>query len=571
MISLSDALYTCLLTDLGFPEGDPSPFSNSKDYAKAYLARDVFKKLLTRVSDQADRRALDKFIAVNQKCREWKKECEGSWDDELIGSLKETIYKFWNPGGYPLVSSYAECLSQARSGPGASIGANGNDFYTKMFSSKLTCTSSHLYDVYRRNFDNYPIWRMAELSRSSEYGSCEVVRGSRLSFVPKTNDISRTICVEPSLNMFYQLGFGACLEDRLETYFGISLARQPDINRKLAYWGSIDGSFSTIDLSSASDSLGMEMLREVLPKDFLSWLTRLRSPFVQTLDGELELAMVSTMGNGFTFPLQTMLFASIVVTALRHHGIDPKMSLYYPGEEDSRVFAYPNYSVFGDDIICPSSVTRTVLRLLKMLGFQVNRNKTFVEGPFRESCGHDYFLGRNVRPVYIRKLTTQQDRYVAINALNEWTARTGVILPTTVQFLMSTVRYLAVPYSENQDAGIRMPFNLVRVPIQRDGNGSCMYKARRAKPVKVRVLDGEVLFPKSMRRRRVMYNPDGLYLAFLHGDIEGSSISVRHDRVHYYTKNRITPNWDWCGTADGVAPSLSWQRWNTAVFFNCYS
>lgn len=565
MTSRSDALYTYLLMDLGFPEGDPSPHATCKDYAKAYLARDVYKKLLSHINDDADLRALNKFKGINERCALWHAEWH-SWEDELVGTLKEEIYKFWNPAGMPLVSSFAEVLASARPGPGASIGALANDFYTKMFASPMTATSHHLYDVYRRYFQTYPLWASAELSRQTQYGEVKVVEGSRISFVPKSNDISRCICIEPSLNMFFQLGFGACLEGRLRQYFGIDLALQPDTNRELARLGSINGNFATIDLSSASDSLSMKMLRHFLPRDFLAWLERLRSP-VSSVGGEsLELNMVSTMGNGFTFPLQTMLFSAVVCAALRHHGIKPERAYHYDGQ----LVTPGNWSVFGDDIIVPTDVVRTVLRLLDILGFEVNQHKTFVEGPFRESCGCDYFRGHNVRPVYIRSLDTQQDRYVAINLLNEWSARVGVSLSRSVQYLLSTVRFLAVPWSEGVETGVRLPYSIAYDHIKHDGNGTCKYTCYAPRPVAVKCLEGKFILPRSSKHKKLHYNPDGLLLTFLRGDIVRGMYPIRHDRVRYHTKARLIPYWDKFGPTGSIALPYNWRQWNTAVHLNLY-
>lgn len=564
MISRSDALYTCLMEDLGYPKGDPSPFSTPKEYARNYLAHDVFKKFLSHINDNVDELALEKFLTVNSRCKLWRPEYE-SWEEEVVGSVRDQIYRFWNPAGMPLVSSYNDILCRSRAGPGASVGARGNDFYTKMFSSPLTCTSLHLYEIYRRHFEDvHPLWNSAEVCRRSQYGGPQVVSGSRLAFVPKTNEISRTICVEPSLNMFFQLGFGINIQERLKSCFGIDIQSQPIVNRELARLGSIDGSFATIDLSSASDSLSLGMLKNLLPRDFFAWLMELRSPSVTVGGVEHKLEMVSTMGNGFTFPLQTMLFSALVSAAFRHHGIVPKRSKVVDGE----IVELGNWSVFGDDIIVPTAIVRTVLLLLRRFGFQINEHKTHVEGPFRESCGYDYFRGHNVRPVFIRKLDTQQDRYVAINLFNEWSARTGVSLPKTVQYLVSTVRYLPVPCYENADAGIRLPFSLVnRDAISYDPNGSVEYRARVPKPLGISVLEGKFLYPSSRVKSR-MYNPDGLFISLLNGTIVGSTINVRHDVNKYYTRARVSPHWDLFASTGSIALPFNWRQWNTAVYLN---
>lgn len=587
MNSRSNALFTCLQTDLDFPIGEPSPLSTWREYAKSYLLRDVYKKLCTHINEDADQRALDKFRAVNTSCSSWTLESNGSWDDELIGSLKDEIYKFWNRRGEPLIQTFAEISSLSRPGPGASIGASGNDFYTKMFSSQLTATSDLMYDLYIRCFEHFPLWRAAEKARHANFGDAQVVEGSRLSFVPKSNDISRCICIEPSLNMFFQLGIGARLEERLGEYFGIHLDTQPIVNRELARLGSIDGSYATIDLSSASDSLSLRMLREFLPSDFLSWLGMFRSPKMKTPDGWLELEMVSTMGNGFTFPLQTMLFSSVVAVAMKYCNIRPERarvvkgrSLY--GDDTVSIESPGNWSVFGDDIVVPTKAVGLTLKLLRMLGFKVNDSKSFVEGPFRESCGCDYFNGHNVRPVFVKSLETQQDRYVAINAFNEWTARTGIPLPNTLQYLISTVREVYVPYAENDDSGIRIPESLVeqlarkskkrheRPLVKRDRNGSYSYSCYRSRQVAIHVLDGSFLFPWSMKgkKTKLIYNPDGLLLSFLRGDVVASRINVRHNVVRYSLKRRVTPYWDYVSPTGALEASYYWRQWNTAVYVN---
>ena len=87
------------------------------------------------------------------------------------------------------------------------------------------------------------------------------------------------------------------------------------------------------------------------------------------------------MGNGFTFPLESLIFF-----ALAH-------SVCKPGE---------TVSVYGDDIIVPTHRYEALVQLLTATGFLVNTDKSFSTGPFRESCGHDYLSGINIRPCYIK-------------------------------------------------------------------------------------------------------------------------------------------------------------------------
>lgn len=561
-MSPSNALYTCLTADVAhiLLKGKVSattPGASYSEVAASLQCDALLRKFAGDVSPDADNRALEKFTRINAECAVW----EPGWqlyEDELMGEVKNQVYRFWTPEGLPLVSDLYAVVARGRTGPGAAVKANGNDFYTKLFSSSLSCTSAGLYETYRRYVDNFPRWRDAENQRQRSFGEGLVVEGSRLHFVPKRVDISRLICIEPSLNQFYQLGFGAHLEDRLGRYYGIYLDRQPDISRELARQGSINDNLVTIDLESASDSISLRMLEWLLPRDFLAWLKLFRCPVSSIRGEQVALNMVSTMGNGFTFPLQTMIFASVVFACARVAGV----SLHRSSTREC------NYSVFGDDIICPREIAGNVMRVLKHLGFTVNKEKTFVEGPFRESCGSDWFKGRNVRPVYIKKLDSQQDRFVAINMLNLWSAKTGIYLPSTIQWLLSRTRYQPVPPAENPDAGVWLPSSMLTTMKRSSRTGSLLYRADRSVTRELVIdVDKEVVKTPGKARRRE-FNPEGLWLAFLRGDVVSGRVGIRHDVNLYRAKWATTPYWDWLPPVCAIAAQSDWQRWNSAVFFN---
>jgi len=146
--------------------------------------------------------------------------------------------------------------------------------------------------------------------------------------------------------------------------------------------GSIDDSddgFVTIDLESASDSLSIGVTRRLLPPDWYSLLDRIRSHAYE-LDGVVKtFSKFCSMGNGFCFPLETLVFASAcVATGCGTPGVD--------------------FLVYGDDIVVRKRHAAKVIQFLNHLGFKTNRKKTFLSGPFRESCGKDWFGGKDVRP-----------------------------------------------------------------------------------------------------------------------------------------------------------------------------
>lgn len=552
LVALSAAVASDIETLLP-PEivGDWSPLQWDTAAALS-LSRSLLKKFEYESSESADAAALSKFLAVNESCKAWTLRVESDTDRELVGELKNSLYKFFYPSGSSqVITSFGQILDQARTGPGASLGANGNDFFTKMFSSELTTTSESLYLAYRHYIESRENWLNADEVRSESFGPCRVVSGSRLSFVPKNVDISRTICVEPSLNMFYQLGLKQILEGRIKQFFGIDFTVQQSKNRDLAQLASMfDGQWSTIDLSSASDSLSMSMLREVLPPAFLQWLEAFRCSNMALPSGEqVELGMISTMGNGYTFPLQTLLFSCVVSSAHRVSGVVL---------ERPRGHSLGNFGVYGDDIICRKEVTPLVLRLLELLGFTVNAEKSFFQGPFRESCGGDFFQGHQIRGVYIKRLHCEQDAYVALNCLNRWSATTGIYLRRAVRLLYDWVRRLGkpclVPLYENDDAGLKVPRSRLKSVVLDKSVRSVQYRAFRAKPTMLRVCDAWFEGPSWLREGR-LFNPSGLVVAFLGGYITGHCISVRHDQREYRSDTLVAPWWDFEGLAAGIAPA----------------
>jgi len=491
-----------------------------------------------RPSENACRAALEKFLAVNNRVSNWSlclNNVQPDW--ELLGMLKSELKEFLDPSNEgPIYSDYQLMFELGYSGPGASLGALGCDFYTKMFSSRLTSTE-RLSDVWSTLVRLNPQFREAYGDPARDK-TIRVVDHNKLSFVNKNQEIARSICTEPSVNMWMQLGLGGIIHRRLRQVYGIDFSYQQDVNRRMAKLGSLLDHNVTIDLESASDSLGLRMMDEVFPKHFMEMLRRLRSPNCRLPDGSfVPLGMVSTMGNGFTFPLQTLLFAASCAVVLRYLGLPCNSK----GWCETR-----NMSVYGDDIIIDNRAARLLIHLLELLGFVVNRSKTYVEGPFRESCGIDCFLGIDVRPVYLKSLLSLQDSFVAINKLNLWSAKTGVSLRHTVSYVLqcfSGARTCLVPPDEDDSSGIKVPRELIN-PAQRAvkrGFGLLRYISS------VPVFFGYRIDTDACRLLRhpsnAQYDPRGLWLAFLGGYVSGYRVSLRQERVRYITKRKCTPSW----------------------------
>lgn len=252
-------------------------------------------------------------------------------------------------------------------------------------------------DDWYRSKNNIPLGGPIDLTHFWET-VIQVVPGSRITTVPKSIDTDRTIAIEPVLNMFLQLGVGGDITAKLKRRWGIDLHDQ-EKNQRLATEGSISDLLSTIDLAGASDTVSMKIVEILLPGSWFDLLYDLRSAVGLLDDREITFAKISAMGNGYTFALESLIFAAIARCAV------------------SRTRSKGEFAVYGDDIIVPKTATDFLIQLLNLCGFSLNKEKSFIEGPFRESCGEDRFLGTYVRPVILtREIKTVADLFYIHNA-----------------------------------------------------------------------------------------------------------------------------------------------------------
>lgn len=524
---------------------EPYPGQSPEQYAMMALRKSFLKKFHNgERSSQRDQRALDLFMKVNGSCLDYSPEKVVCTEAEAIalGEAKSFIYDFFYPndGQGDQLLTLRKISEGFGVGPGASVGAETETFYSKVANGPLTSTSEDLIDLYNQAIYFNQLWAGCEKSRSTKFGY-KIVQGSRLGFVPKSTEISRTICTEPVLNMMFQKGIATLIESRLSSSLGIDLKTQQKRNRWLALLGSKTGRFGTIDLSSASDSMSNSLVAEFFPPAVTRWLARTRCDKTILPDGSLlELHMVSSMGNAFTFPLQTLFFSALVYGAYRAHDIKFIRS---------RADQQGNFAVNGDDIIVEAQCYNTVVRLLSICGFAVNVNKSFNSGLFRESCGHDYYCGYNVRGVYLQFLQHAGDFYSAINRLNRWSARHRIGLPLTLSTLMEHVKFLPVPYDEDDAAGIKVPFSMLRSVKRSKFTGGVQYRYRAPITQQARLpysIEDEPSRRLLRRSPNWFYNPDGLMLALLHGSIRRGSFSFRSiDRSKSVTRTRFSSSWDW--------------------------
>lgn len=264
--------------------------------------------------------------------------------------------------------------------------------------------------------------------------------------VPKSFKEARIIAPDTTLGGFISRGLGRLLRVKLEEGTHIDLSTQQDRHKMLALRASIDGYLATLDMSNASNSFVWKHIEATLPP---SWHSVLRAARIATCEvaGEtIELQSFMLMGSGHTFPLQTLLFYAYAKATLELLGSSAKVDVY------------------GDDIIIPAAYAREVIHVYSLLGFSINTEKSFTEGPFRESCGGDYHSGIDVRPFMPEHICTRVSKNEYLANLHSWyngllTRWTYEEVPETVTYILTEImrvhgRLNQVPSNEPDYSGL---------------------------------------------------------------------------------------------------------------------
>lgn len=230
----------------------------------------------------------------------------------------------------------------------------------------------------------------------------ETTRHCAVVFVRKSWKTFRTISMEPCTTMWLQQGLGASLEYAIHRcdcsqYYDIT---SEGVNRWLCEEGSIDGSYSTWDLSSASDRIRWALVQYLFEYTWLApLLPVLRTEYVSIespwCSGIYRQGKYAPMGNRQCFPIMSIILSAVCEASIRTHYHVDKASIVLRDR-------MPKACVYGDDIVCESSLDPYITDWLERLGLLVNRDKSFfdAEAPFfRESCGAEYLNGLDVAPV----------------------------------------------------------------------------------------------------------------------------------------------------------------------------
>jgi len=232
---------------------------------------------------------------------------------------------------------------------------------------------------------------------------------ARVVFVPKDSRGPRLISCEPRELMFIQQGLMAKLYESVLKYPAITRMvsfTDQTRNQELARIGSIDESLATIDLKEASDRVSVKLVKAIFPDNWFSALSASRSQSTTLPDGtNVPLDKFAPMGSACCFPVEAICFWAIVLAAKPRDRdyINSLFSKRLTGRTRERQKCL-TLAVYGDDIIVSSFERETAIQALESCGLLVNMDKSYWNGPFRESCGGDFLNGINVTPVRLKHL-----------------------------------------------------------------------------------------------------------------------------------------------------------------------
>lgn len=357
-----------------------------RDYATASLCS-KFEKLELGVN--RSKVAIDKFLLCEEHCRLINKKFRHpEVDPEMDPTTLAIFHRARRKIGRVLGRfDWDEAVPLMAFGPGASVGLpRKRSHVVDKFGFQKPTVTGECATLAELLIGSSPQWSSTVPVTSGRTEDCfSIVRGSRVTTVPKNAKTDRVIAIEPLMNMYVQKGIGALIRRRLRTV-GVNLDDQTR-NQLLARKGSADGSLATIDLSSASDSVSLGLVEWLVPPDWVLAMKICRSIRSVLPSGEeVLLQKFSSMGNGFTFELESLVFWALCSACLQFYGE-----------------SVSDLGVYGDDLIVPTLLSGRVIDVLSEAGFTTNKEKTFVIGPFRESCGKHFFRGHDVTPLYVRK------------------------------------------------------------------------------------------------------------------------------------------------------------------------
>jgi len=425
----------------GFGNVDPSLFK------RCYQIENLFKRYRFQ-KDAYTNRELD--IRTVEKLSETQVRISSTlrFDDIRVHRVLQLARKICKQilGSYDpsMHASFCRFAKRATVGNGLS-----RSYMDEKLSKSVTGTPEHIL-WFKTHLASDELLKRAMIDCSLDregidYRVCDALS---LTNVPKSFKSLRSIMPNTTIGSFYTAGLGDYIGECLASA-GQKITRLQERHKLLARRFSETRSHVTADLSSASDSITFELLNRIIPRPWMSALNYGRLKQYRYKNVQYYLHTFMTMGIGFTFPLETLVFYSLA-------------------ESIRRLTKTPGFvSVYGDDLIYHRSMHKYVQVIFPLCGFILNKDKTYVEEYFRESCGGDYYRGSDVRPFQPEGSGVWCSKSQYLMSIYKWA--NGLLLrwkreeiPSTYAFLINEIRLVDnglccyVPMHFSEDSGIKV-------------------------------------------------------------------------------------------------------------------
>jgi len=227
---------------------------------------------------------------------------------------------------------------------------------------------------------------------------------TRCCLVPKDFKGPRLISSEYSVNQYLQQGQLSALMKYVKRHPLLSKSIKLDdqtFNQRLAMNSFADDSV-TVDLSAASDTISVPLVWYLFGEvpEVRRRLMATRSDFMIHKDRKIKITSFAPMGSATCFPVETLVFWSLSMASILHARRTDNLSASYAHSG--------SLGVFGDDIVIPRYALSSLESVLIAVGCSLNKSKTCVETPFRESCGSEWFNGIDVTVIRNRQFRYNQ-------------------------------------------------------------------------------------------------------------------------------------------------------------------
>lgn len=360
-----------------------------------YMISVAFKKLNGPYSDELLKQQFEGFVDVDQQIGDLD-----IFSDELYPIINRARSR-WGVFAHDIALDHESC--RPRPGPGATVDNVPKSL--RYAPQRLFNQLDQSFPVEEWFFPPNP-WDLVQQSR--KFLSLERITYpySEFLFVPKTAGKPRGICKEFNEAQFVQQALRSLLTWHIKKKLSGNLPLDDQsVHGRLAIKASADRESATIDESEASDRIARLVVSWLsqdnveLHNALMSASTKYILPPKEAADNTLlKTHKFAPMGSGICFPVMSLVHLFLVQAI-----IIEKMDDRTLAERQELANAV---SVYGDDIILPTSAVTAVYEWLPRFGMKINQDKSYAKSHFRESCGMHGYKGHDITPVYCRYTTS---------------------------------------------------------------------------------------------------------------------------------------------------------------------